>query len=101
MCWSPSTDPVSALTYLQVELSAVTRHSDEEEAQQFRACTAYLISSGVNPDHQHQVEQSDDWIQSRQDLFEGLMRCFPASMVEPTESLVDWVDVWGDRETFW
>ncbi|KAI8457363.1 hypothetical protein BY996DRAFT_6430530 [Phakopsora pachyrhizi] len=37
----------------------------------------------------------------RTKLFENILNFFPPSMTEPEESLIDLIDVWGDRETFW
>lgn len=37
----------------------------------------------------------------RTQLFQDLLKFFPPSMTEPEESLMDLIDVWGDRETFW
>ncbi|EGG07447.1 uncharacterized protein MELLADRAFT_48111 [Melampsora larici-populina 98AG31] len=102
-----TTDAVTALTYLQVDLSAVTNHSDELEAKMFRACTSYLLTSNERSsedyDMEFQADEQEDEIllSSRRKLFEGLLKYFPKSMTEPEESLMDLVDVWGDRETFW
>lgn len=102
-----TTDAVTALTYLQVDLSAVTNHFDELEAKMFRACTSYLLTSNERSSEDYDMEfQEDDQedeilLSSRRKLFEGLLKYFPKSMTEPEESLMDLVDVWGDRETFW
>ncbi|KAG0148655.1 hypothetical protein CROQUDRAFT_654483 [Cronartium quercuum f. sp. fusiforme G11] len=101
-------DVVSALTYLQVDLSAVTNHMDEHEARQFRACTAYLLTTPQEESDEDDGWEAhgecgigENWIYQRTKLFEGLLKYFPKSMTEPEESLVNLVDVWGDRETFW
>ncbi|OAV88452.1 hypothetical protein PTTG_08015 [Puccinia triticina 1-1 BBBD Race 1] len=37
----------------------------------------------------------------RSQLFQSLLTFFPPSMTEPEENLMDLIDVWGDRESFW
>ncbi|KAH9814841.1 hypothetical protein DFH28DRAFT_894055 [Melampsora americana] len=100
-----TTDAVTALTYLQVDLSAVTNHCDELEAKMFRACTSYLLTTNERSAHYdlefQEEEEESELLSSRRTLFEGLLKYFPKSMTEPDESLMDLVDVWGDRETFW
>ncbi|KAA1063777.1 hypothetical protein PGTUg99_001630 [Puccinia graminis f. sp. tritici] len=152
MC-EKETDTVSALLYLQNDLSSVTNHLDEREAKLFRACTSHLLAgpgprvplleedaaqeddlegrygeedgedcgmtarqkssedqdhADVGPGAQNGNGLGTEIIDryrkirdQRTQLFQSLLKFFPPSMTEPEESLMDLIDVWGDRESFW
>ncbi|CAH7688170.1 Muskelin N-terminus-domain-containing protein [Phakopsora pachyrhizi] len=101
-------DAVGALAYLQNDLFSVTNHLDEQEARLFRACTSHLLTGpgsrsplledDLEPENRGSEIKLRD---QRTKLFENILNFFPPSMTEPEESLIDLIDVWGDRETFW
>ncbi|MBW0482596.1 hypothetical protein O181_022311 [Austropuccinia psidii MF-1] len=54
-----------------------------------------------NQDNKQMIELLKNIKQERLKLFQDLSKFLPKSMTEPEESLMDLIEIWGDRETFW
>ncbi|RXM28953.1 Muskelin [Acipenser ruthenus] len=82
------TEPLSALKYLQNELSVTVDHSDPEETKEFQLLASALFrsSSDFIPLGFSHVDQTYG---QRTQLFDTLVNFFPDSMTPPKGSLVD------------
>ena len=93
-----SSDPMTALAFLQTEVSHCVDHKDKEEQREFQAMASQVFSqvrrhqrvsvdssTGVN------IFQSDDRsnFKLRSDLFDKLMKYFPSDMAQPQGNLHD------------
>lgn len=92
-------DPLSALRYLQTELSDTVDHSNPEEEREFQLQAASLFK---NPDADREEvtattaplggsSDSDYRFQLRTNLFDTIVEFFPESMTQPKGNLVDLV----------
>lgn len=101
---------LEALRFLQNDVSAVVRHGDAEESDEFRALSGWLFqpSTAANSEAGREflspgmrspilglgsclAEPADQVTLARQQLFEELTVLLPASMRPPTGSLLDLV----------
>lgn len=82
-------------------------HEDREEDYGIKLHEPYDFRNGAHSNNDDgddftTVENPDryDKIRTqRTQLFQSLLKFFPTSMTEPEESLMDLIDVWGDRES--
>ncbi|KAJ3326592.1 Muskelin 1, intracellular mediator containing kelch motif [Gonapodya sp. JEL0774] len=102
-----TTDPLTALRYLQTEVGGCVDHTDVDESREFREMAGWLFGGmgtrGGLGGGMAGAAQSMDVVQaqsvpdhvftSRSRVYERLVVLFPEEMREPRESLVDMVVV--------
>ncbi|KAK9765181.1 hypothetical protein K7432_006694 [Basidiobolus ranarum] len=92
---------ISALDYLQHQVSEVVNHFDSEESTEFRTLTTSLFGQEevdevdkdevIERDETNEVNEGDERHQERTELYETLLEYFPDEMKQPKGNLVDLV----------
>ncbi|KAL5034044.1 hypothetical protein RTP6_001923 [Batrachochytrium dendrobatidis] len=103
MCQAPGYNPLTALQYLQSQVSQFVNHTDEEESKSFRDISSCLFrwspacrgSTATNADGESSsnisLPQVNESYLIRTQIYESLLEYFPDYMREPKENLVDLV----------
>ncbi|XP_013418827.1 muskelin-like [Lingula anatina] len=86
-----SSDPISALNFLQTKLAETVDHSDAEETRDFQLLASTLFKDPTeDPDSLGIQDQGvHEHFTSRSKLFDTLVSFFPEEMTQPKGNLVD------------
>ncbi|XP_071748864.1 muskelin isoform X2 [Lepeophtheirus salmonis] len=86
-------DPLTAMSYLQTQLSAVVDHDNSKEEHEFQLLASYLFKGSKSQKNEFEdnipAKYHDITRDRRSDLFDELSKFFPPEMTQPKRNLVD------------